>query len=95
MPGTMNVTEVALATGFSDSNYFGRVFQKEVGVTPGAVPPRPARQRCRNSSNRATKRFLSSKTDSPTCGEILTQESLHRRDGLLQVMLTGLSWSTI
>ncbi len=31
-----SVTDVALATGFSDSGYFGRVFQKEVGVTPGA-----------------------------------------------------------
>jgi signal transduction histidine kinase/AraC-like DNA-binding protein len=34
--GQLSVTEVALATGFSDSGYFGRVFQKEVGVTPGA-----------------------------------------------------------
>jgi len=28
------VTEVALATGFSDSNYFARVFKKEVGQSP-------------------------------------------------------------
>jgi AraC-like DNA-binding protein len=27
---------VGLATGFSDGGYFGRVFQKEVGITPGA-----------------------------------------------------------
>jgi transcriptional regulator GlxA family with amidase domain len=31
-----SVTEVALAVGFSDSNYFGRVFRQEVGVSPGA-----------------------------------------------------------
>jgi AraC-like DNA-binding protein len=34
--GQLSVTDVALATGFSDSGYFGRVFQKEVGITPGA-----------------------------------------------------------
>jgi AraC-like DNA-binding protein len=32
----LNVTEVALSVGFSDSSYFGRVFQREVGVSPGA-----------------------------------------------------------
>lgn len=31
----LSVTEVALAVGFSDSNYFGRVFRDEVGVSPG------------------------------------------------------------
>ncbi len=31
-----NVTEVAMAVGFSDSNYFGRVFRLEVGVSPGS-----------------------------------------------------------
>ena len=32
----LSVTEVAFATGFSDSNYFGRVFRAEVGVSPRA-----------------------------------------------------------
>jgi signal transduction histidine kinase/DNA-binding LacI/PurR family transcriptional regulator/CheY-like chemotaxis protein len=31
-----SITEVALAVGFSDVNYFGRVFRQEVGVTPSA-----------------------------------------------------------
>jgi AraC-like DNA-binding protein len=30
----LSVTEVALACGFSDSSYFGRVFLKEVGLSP-------------------------------------------------------------
>jgi signal transduction histidine kinase/DNA-binding LacI/PurR family transcriptional regulator/AraC-like DNA-binding protein len=34
--GHLNVTEVAMTTGFSDSSYFGRVFQREVGVAPSA-----------------------------------------------------------
>ncbi len=34
--GEMNVTEVALAVGFSDSSYFARVFREEVGVSPHA-----------------------------------------------------------
>jgi len=34
--GHMNITDVALTTGFSDSSYFGRVFQREVGVSPSA-----------------------------------------------------------
>jgi DNA-binding response OmpR family regulator len=34
--GNMNITEVALAVGFSDGSYFNRVFRKEVGLTPGA-----------------------------------------------------------
>ncbi len=34
--GERSVTEVALATGFSDSSYFGRVFQKEMGLSPAA-----------------------------------------------------------
>ena len=34
--GQLSVTDVGLATGFSDGGYFGRVFQKEVGITPGA-----------------------------------------------------------
>ena len=29
------VTEVALHTGYSNSNYFSRVFKKYTGVTPG------------------------------------------------------------
>jgi AraC-like DNA-binding protein len=32
--GSLSVTEIALACGFSDSSYFGRVFQKEVGLSP-------------------------------------------------------------
>jgi len=32
----MNVTQVALAAGFSDPGYFARVFRQEVGVTPRA-----------------------------------------------------------
>ena len=32
----MSVTDVAMTTGFSDSSYFGRVFQREVGVAPSA-----------------------------------------------------------
>jgi YesN/AraC family two-component response regulator len=32
----MNVTEVAMAVGFSDSSYFGRVFRRQVGVSPDA-----------------------------------------------------------
>jgi YesN/AraC family two-component response regulator len=32
----LNITEVALAVGFSDSAYFSRVFQREMGVSPGA-----------------------------------------------------------
>jgi DNA-binding response OmpR family regulator len=34
--GQLSVTDVGLATGFSDGGYFGRVFLKEVGLTPGA-----------------------------------------------------------
>jgi CheY-like chemotaxis protein len=34
--GKLNVTEVAMAVGFSDSGYFGRVFRQEVGITPNA-----------------------------------------------------------
>lgn len=30
----MSITEVALAVGFSDSSYFGRVFRRQVGVSP-------------------------------------------------------------
>ena len=34
--GDKNITNVAMAVGFSDSHYFGRVFRREVGVSPGA-----------------------------------------------------------
>jgi signal transduction histidine kinase/DNA-binding LacI/PurR family transcriptional regulator/CheY-like chemotaxis protein len=34
--GNISVTEVALQVGFSDSNYFGRVFRDEVGKSPSA-----------------------------------------------------------
>ena len=33
-----SITEVAQMVGFSDSNYFGRVFREEVGVSPSAYP---------------------------------------------------------
>jgi AraC-like DNA-binding protein len=32
----LNVTEVAMAVGFSDSGYFSRVFRRQVGVSPDA-----------------------------------------------------------
>lgn len=32
--GTMSITEVAMATGFSDGSYFNRVFRQEMGVSP-------------------------------------------------------------
>ncbi len=32
--GELSVTEVALATGFTDASYFARVFRSEVGVSP-------------------------------------------------------------
>jgi YesN/AraC family two-component response regulator len=31
-----SITEIALEVGFSDSSYFGRIFQREVGVSPQA-----------------------------------------------------------
>jgi AraC-like DNA-binding protein len=34
--GSFNMTEVALAVGFSDCSYFNRVFRQEMGMTPGA-----------------------------------------------------------
>lgn len=34
--GALNITEVALAAGFSDPSYFARVFRAEVGVAPRA-----------------------------------------------------------
>jgi signal transduction histidine kinase/AraC-like DNA-binding protein/DNA-binding LytR/AlgR family response regulator len=34
--GELNITEVALAAGFTDPSYFARVFRAEVGVTPSA-----------------------------------------------------------
>jgi AraC-like DNA-binding protein len=33
---SLNITEVALAVGFSDGAYFSRVFQREIGVSPNA-----------------------------------------------------------
>jgi AraC-like DNA-binding protein len=32
--GEHNLTEVALATGFSSSSYFSRVFRQETGTSP-------------------------------------------------------------
>jgi AraC-like DNA-binding protein len=34
--GQHSISQVALATGFSDSSYFARVFRREVGLTAGA-----------------------------------------------------------
>ncbi len=34
--GELNVTEVAMACGFDDSNYFGKVFRAEMGLSPRA-----------------------------------------------------------
>ncbi len=34
--GHMNITEVALACGFNDSTYFGKVFRAEMGISPRA-----------------------------------------------------------
>jgi len=34
--GDKSITEIALAIGFGDSNYFGRAFKRELGLTPGA-----------------------------------------------------------
>ncbi len=34
--GHLNVTEVAMACGFSDSTYFGKVFRAEMGISPRA-----------------------------------------------------------
>ena len=31
----MTITAVAFDTGFNDPGYFGRIFKKEFGVTPG------------------------------------------------------------
>jgi two-component system response regulator YesN len=31
-----SITEIALEVGFYDSGYFGRVFRREVGVSPEA-----------------------------------------------------------
>ncbi len=42
---TMSITDIALVTGFSDSAYFARVFQRETGVTPSAF-----RRRLRESA---------------------------------------------
>lgn len=39
---TMNVSEIAFSCGYSDPNYFGRVFRKAIGVTPRAFRARKA-----------------------------------------------------
>jgi len=36
MTGSRSVTEVAMACGFSDGNYFSRVFRRKYGITPTA-----------------------------------------------------------
>jgi AraC-like DNA-binding protein len=41
---TLNITEIALETGFNDSNYFARAFHKAEGATPSAYR--------KNSSNK-------------------------------------------
>ena len=35
-PASLSILEVALQSGFSSSQYFARVFKKEIGLTPGA-----------------------------------------------------------
>ena len=30
----MNITEIAISSGFTDANYFSRVFKKETGKSP-------------------------------------------------------------
>jgi AraC-like DNA-binding protein len=35
LQGDLSVTEVALQVGFYNSNYFGRLFKREVGISPG------------------------------------------------------------
>ena len=34
--GTLSLSEVALACGFSDQSHFTRVFARLIGVSPGA-----------------------------------------------------------
>ncbi|WDF45303.1 helix-turn-helix transcriptional regulator [Chryseobacterium sp. KACC 21268] len=34
--GKMNISEIAFSLGFENSNYFARLFKKEVGVSPNA-----------------------------------------------------------
>jgi AraC family L-rhamnose operon regulatory protein RhaS len=41
LTSTANVTEIAFACGFNDSNYFTAVFHKEFGV-----PPRGYKRSC-------------------------------------------------
>ena len=36
------VGEVALTVGFSDSNYFSRLFKKYKNISPAKVPKEPA-----------------------------------------------------
>jgi len=33
--GELNITQIAMAVGFSDPAYFSRMFQREVGIAPG------------------------------------------------------------
>ena len=40
----LSVTEVAIRSGFNDSNYFSRVFKSEIGVPPNRFRTRLARQ---------------------------------------------------
>jgi transcriptional regulator GlxA family with amidase domain len=34
--GELSITDIALAVGFADGTHFGRLFQRETGVTPSA-----------------------------------------------------------
>ena len=38
--GSLSITKVAMAVGFSDSSYFARVFRREVGMSPSAYQSR-------------------------------------------------------
>ena len=69
--GQLSVTDVGLATGSRRRLLRPRI--PEGGRHhAGRIPPRPASRLARNSSNRATKKFLSYKTDAASCGEIET-----------------------
>ena len=67
--GQLSVTDVGLATGFSDGGCWAACSRRKSAspLAPTAAAYEPSR---RNSSNRATRKFLSYKTDAATCGEI-------------------------
>jgi len=58
---TMNLTDICLASGFSDSRYLTKAFQQQLGCTPTEYRNRISRQRPEVSipSNHAVQRILS------------------------------------